>query len=36
MKFVEHALFIANVAYDHKIFDGTCSCLFYAISNYHH
>ena len=28
MEFVEHALFIANVAYDHKIVDGTCPCLF--------
>ena len=28
MEFVEHALFNANIAYDHKIVDGTCSCLF--------
>jgi hypothetical protein len=29
--FVEHAffLFILSFAYDNKIFDGTCSCLFF-------
>ena len=31
MKFVELALFFANVTYEHKILNGTCSCLFYAI-----